>query len=137
MNRMSIDGASAGDPGPSGIGILLVYDDGQTEEFRYHIGLLNNHEAEFEAFIIALTIAKHKQLGHLLVQTDSRLVSEAIEKRYVKRKQFDPYVKKAQELIEAFDLFFIKWVPSKQNKKADELARLAIREPKRIFKEAL
>ncbi len=95
MNRMSIDGASAGDPGPSGIGILLVYDDGQTEEFRYHIGLLNNHEAEFEAFIIALTIAKHKQLGHLLVQTDSRLVSEAIEKRYVKRKQFDPYVKKS------------------------------------------
>lgn len=137
MNRLAIDGASAGNPGPSGVGILIVYEDGQTDEYRYHIGLKNNHEAEFEALVIALTLAKNKQLSHLFIQTDSKLVSEAVEKGYVKRKQFEPYLTKAQRLLDSFELFFIKWVPSKQNKKADELARLAIREPKRTYKELL
>ncbi|KJD53141.1 ribonuclease H, partial [Bacillus amyloliquefaciens] len=45
-----IDGASAGDPGPSGLGIFIK--DGQkTESFSLPAGLLSNHEAEFKALI--------------------------------------------------------------------------------------
>jgi ribonuclease HI len=36
-------------------------------------------------------------------------------------------LEKAVQLTKQFDLFFMKWIPSIENKAADELARLAIR----------
>ncbi len=36
------------------------------------------------------------------------------------------YLEEALQYIKNFDLFFIKWIPSSQNKVADELARKAI-----------
>lgn len=133
MIHLYTDGASAGDPGLSGAGIVIVQNDGHVNEHRYHLGEMTNHEAEFAALNIALSLCLDKGFKHVSVRTDSKLVSDCIDKRYVKNKLFATYLTEVLEKIDAFELFFIKWVPSKQNKKADELARLAIREPKRIY----
>jgi ribonuclease HI len=122
-----IDGASAGNPGPSGAGIFIK---GEGEVFRYSIplGVMSNHEAEYHAFIKALEICIGKGYKVVSFRTDSQLVNAAVEKEFVKNKQYAPLLEKALMLSGQFDLFFMKWIPSGENKTADELARKAIRE---------
>lgn len=121
-----IDGASAGNPGPSGAGIFMK-GNGETACYSIPLGILNNHEAEFEALIKALRLCLEKEYRVVSFRTDSQLVSRAVEKEFVKNKGFIPYFEEALSLIENFDLFFIKWIPNTENKKADQLAREAIR----------
>jgi ribonuclease HI len=122
-----IDGASAGNPGPSGAGIFIK-GHGSAEKYSIPLGIMSNHEAEYHAFIKALEICLEK--GYLVVsfRTDSQLVNRAVEKEFVKNKQFAPLLEKALTLTKKLDLFFMKWIPSNENKNADELARLAIRQ---------
>lgn len=132
MIHVYTDGASAGNPGPSGAGLVFL-KDGAAQEFRFHLGDKTNHEAEFAAVDIALDICLQKDWQQVSVRTDSKLVSDSIEKRHVKTEAYTGYLCSILDKIAQLELFFIMWVPSKQNKKADELARLAIREPKRLF----
>lgn len=122
-----IDGASAGNPGPSGAGIFIK---GEGEVFRYSIplGVMSNHEAEYHAFIKALEICLDKGFNVVSFRTDSQLVNAAVEKEFVKNKLYAPLLEKALILAGQFDLFFMKWIPSSENKAADELARKAVRE---------
>lgn len=126
MVDVYIDGASAGDPGPSGAGVFINYKNGQVENHSIPLGEMSNHEAEYEALIHALDLCLERQLSIVSFRTDSKLIDEAIEKRYVKNKRFQPYLEKALQRTDQFDLFFMKWIPSSQNKNADALARQAI-----------
>ncbi|GAE25122.1 RNase H [Halalkalibacter wakoensis JCM 9140] len=130
MIDVYIDGASAGDPGPSGAGVFINYKNGQVENHAIPLGTMSNHEAEYEALIIALDICVERDLKMVSFRTDSKLIDDAIEKRYVKNKRFQLYLEKALTRIDQFDLFFLKWIPSNQNKNADSLARQAIRKNK-------
>jgi ribonuclease HI len=121
-----IDGASAGNPGPSGAGIFIKYD-GRVEKFSIPLGEMDNHAAEFNALIQALEICVKNNYKAVSFRTDSQAVNRAIEKEYVKNKIYAPLLEKALELSKELDLFFMKWVPSNENKTADELARTAIR----------
>jgi ribonuclease HI len=125
--KVYIDGASAGNPGPSGAGIYINMGNGDVERYSIPLDPMSNHEAEYQSLIKALELCLEK--GYLVVsfQTDSQLVERAVEKRYVKNKLYEPLLQQALELIEQLDLFFIKWIPSKENLVADELARQAIR----------
>lgn len=125
MIEVYIDGASAGNPGPSGAGIFIKANG---EVFRYSIplGLMSNHEAEYHALIKALEICLQKGFKTISMRTDSELVNRTIEKEFVKNKSYAPLLDRALHLTREFELFFIKWIPSSQNKTADELARKAI-----------
>jgi ribonuclease HI len=123
-----IDGASAGNPGPSGAGIFIK-GNGITEKYSIPLGNMSNHEAEYHAFIKALEICLEKGLQNsvLSFRTDSQLVNQAVEKEFVKNKLYTPLLNHALHLAKQIPLFFMKWIPSAENKAADELARLAIR----------
>jgi ribonuclease HI len=127
MYEVYIDGASAGNPGPSGAGIFIK-GNGTAEKFSIPLGIMSNHEAEFHAFIKALQLCLDMGLVTSVVsfRTDSELVNRAIEKEFVKNKQYAPLLEEALFLARKIDLFFMKWIPSAENKVADELARLAI-----------
>jgi len=129
MIEVYIDGASAGNPGPSGAGIFIK-GHGSAEKYSIPLGLMSNHEAEYHALINALEICLNNDYRTVSFRTDSELVSRAIEKEFAKNKKFAPLLEKSLKLINELDLFFIKWIPSKDNKTADELARLAIRKNK-------
>lgn len=125
MLEVYIDGASAGNPGPSGIGIFIK-GEGQHVKISEPIGNTNNHQAEFTALLRGLEEALKIGSSFVSVRSDSKIVVSSIDKAYVKNEDFKPYLEQALSLIEQFDLFFIKWIPEKDNKAADVLAREAI-----------
>ncbi|WP_312096749.1 reverse transcriptase-like protein [Niallia sp.] len=129
MIEVYIDGASAGNPGPSGAGVFIK-GHGSAEKYSIPLGLMSNHEAEYYALIKALEICIKNNYRTVSFRTDSELVSRAVEKEFAKNKSFAPLLEKALRLANELDLFFIKWIPSNDNKTADELARLAIRKNK-------
>ncbi|MFB5194498.1 reverse transcriptase-like protein [Neobacillus sp. KR4-4] len=134
MIEVYIDGASAGNPGPSGAGIFIK-GNGITEKYSIPLGNMSNHEAEYHAFIKALEICLEKgfQDSVLSFRTDSQLVNQAVEKEFVKNKLYTPLLEHALLLSKQIPLFFMKWIPSAENKVADELARQAI--PKNLPEE--
>ena len=125
MIEVYVDGASAGDPGLSGAGVF-IRGHGTAEQYSLPLGKMTNHEAEYHALIKGMEICQKQDYKVVSFRTDSQLVDQAIEKRFVKNKAFYPLLQQVLELSEQFDLFFIKWIPSKENKVADQLARAAI-----------
>lgn len=129
MIEVYTDGASAGNPGPSGAGVFIK-GHGSAEKYSIPLGVMSNHEAEYHALIKALEICIKNNYRTVSFRTDSELVSRAVEKEFAKNKSFAPLLEKALKLANELDLFFIKWIPSNDNKTADELARIAIRKNK-------
>ncbi|MFA9559644.1 reverse transcriptase-like protein [Evansella sp. AB-rgal1] len=128
MIEVYIDGGSAGDPGPSGVGVFIK---NRGELIRESIPLepMSNHDAEFHALLEALRICKDLDLRVLSIRTDSQVLADSLEKEYVKKERFRVLLDKALQMMKAdFDYVFVKWIPSKQNKEADQLAKRAIRQ---------
>ena len=125
MLEIYIDGASAGNPGPSGIGVFIK-GEGHHIKISEYIGETNNHVAEFTALIRGLEEANKLHATLISLRSDSKIVVASIEKCYVKNEQFKPLLDRALTLIQQFELFFIKWIPEKENRAADALAREAI-----------
>lgn len=125
MLEVYIDAASAGNPGPSGIGIFIKGEGHQIQISEY-IGETNNHIAEFTALVRGLEEALKLNSPLISMRSDSKIVVSSVEKAYVKNDEFKPYLEKALQLIDQCDLFFIKWVSDKENRAADALARQAI-----------
>lgn len=126
MRTIHIDGASAGQPGPSGIGVFVKHDDGSVEEFSRPLGCMTNNEAEFEACVYAYELCRERGWHSASIRTDSQLVNASVEKRFVKRKLYQPYLTKILRAEEELPLCFLKWVPSRENRAADRLARQAV-----------
>ena len=125
MIEVYIDGASAGNPGPSGAGIF-INNNGHVERYSIPLGLLENHEAEYYALIKALEICVKNHYQIVSFRTDSQAINQAMEKEFAKNKRYAPLLAQALTLAKQLDLFFIKWIPSIDNKSADQLARRAI-----------
>ena len=125
MIEVNIDGASAGNPGPSGAGIFIKCN-GEVEKHSIPLGMMDNHEAEFIACKKALELCLEKQADTVWLRSDSQAVVHAIEKQFVRNSQYKPLLEEILNLSRQINLFFVKWIPSKENKAADELARKAI-----------
>ncbi|MBC1399608.1 ribonuclease HI family protein [Listeria fleischmannii] len=120
-----VDGASSGNPGLSGAGVVLKSDQ-IYEQHALPIGILTNHEAEFIACKIGLELALTHNPDFVRLYTDSKIVIDSVEKRYAKNPLFKPHLDAILQLAELVPLFYINYRNVSQNKKADELARQAI-----------
>ncbi|WP_449355509.1 reverse transcriptase-like protein [Virgibacillus natechei] len=126
MIEVYTDGASRGNPGLSGAGIFIKANK-SNYEYAFPLGHLSNHEAEFHAVIKALEVCKGEFPNEILsFRSDSRTVVDIIEKDSTRNNTFLPLLDKIRKETNAFPYFFIKWIPEKQNKHADKLARAAI-----------
>ncbi|WP_020059534.1 reverse transcriptase-like protein [Bacillus sp. 123MFChir2] len=130
MIEVYIDGASKGNPGPSGAGVFIKGVQPPVQ-LAVPLGMMSNHEAEYHALLTALKYCTEHNYKIVSFRTDSQLVERAVEKQYVKNPLYAPLLDEALKMIQQFDLFFIKWIPSSQNKAADELARKAIQKNER------
>ena len=123
-----VDGASRGNPGPAGIGIVL-YDGGNrvVQSYGRYIGETTNNVAEYTALLYGLQEAISHQGISLRVRTDSELLARQLQGRY---KVKEPHLKVLRDqvlhLIPAFRSFTIDHVPRAKNKEADRLANQAI-----------
>ncbi|MFB1080874.1 reverse transcriptase-like protein [Jeotgalibacillus sp. JSM ZJ347] len=130
MIELYIDGASAGNPGLSGAGIF-VKNGHNSLQYSIPLDEMTNHEAEYEAFIIGLEKCLPYKDQIISCKTDSQAVYAAVEKRFIKNRKYAHYLPKMTQLLDQFDLFFIKWIPGKENAVADKLAREAIYKQKK------
>lgn len=122
------DGASSGNPGPSGIGVVLSYGEHKKEISRY-IGMATNNIAELEAIRTGLAVLKNKTLP-VRVFTDSSYALGVLSKGW-KASKNQELVAATKTLMAQFgDLRLIKvkgHAGHKENELADRLAVAAVK----------
>lgn len=121
------DGASRGNPGPSGIGWVLATDDGIVDEGGDTVGHTTNNRAEYDALIRALEVADRYGFDRVEVFGDSELVLEQLRGVYdVNVPELRERRVRAMELLEGFAEWTLQHVPRELNDRADELANDAL-----------
>lgn len=125
MIELYVDGASAGNPGKSGIGIFIK-GEGHKVKISESIEPTNNHTAEFLALLQGMKEVAKLTSGIVSARSDSQVVVMAVEKEFVKNDVHKKYLAEILQIADSFDLFFIKWIPSSENRAADALAREGI-----------
>ncbi|GKC26050.1 reverse transcriptase domain-containing protein [Tanacetum coccineum] len=119
------DGSSCTDG--FGAGLILTNPEGMefTYALRFRFDATNN-EAEYEALIARLKIAKQMGVKNLQATVDSRLVANQVNGTYVaKETDMIRYLEKVKALISSFKALSIKQVPRSENKKAVALSKIA------------
>ena len=126
--KIYTDGASSGNPGPSGIGILLIYEEKRKEISKY-IGQATNNIAELTAIKVALEELKRHDLP-VRIFSDSSYSIGLLTKGWKPQKN-KKLVSDIRTLTDKFsDLCFIKVKGHsgiKENEVADFLATSAIK----------
>jgi ribonuclease HI len=131
--QIQIDGAARGNPGPAGVGMVIIGRDGQVVE-RLHrfIGEATNNVAEYRALLLALERARALGVRDVEVSSDSELLVRQLHGSYqVKHPVLRGLYASARAEIAAFDRFTIQHVPRERNREADALANRAIDEAQR------
>jgi ribonuclease HI len=122
-----IDGASLGNPGFAGAGMIAFDEDGH-EIWRdsIHLGLMTNNMAEYEALVRALRKVGDPAGRPINVYTDSQLVAYQVLGKYrIKNEGLKPYLEEALRLMRALPHVAIKYIPREGNRLADKLAKNA------------
>ena len=124
------DGGSRGNPGPSGIGAVLLDENrGVVKELSKYIGQATNNQAEYQALIMALDEAKKIGVKEVDVFMDSELIVKQMNREYkVKNKDLAPLFIKVYNLTLNFSKVNFTHVRREKNKWADELVNLALDE---------
>lgn len=124
-----IDGASKGNPGPGGIGVVICRDGETIKNISDFIGNTTNNVAEYTALIYALEEALILKAENLKINTDSQLLHRQIKGLYkVKSPNISGLHQRALHLMSAFKSVEIKNIPRENNCGADKLATRAIKE---------
>ena len=127
ITEVYVDGASRGNPGESGIGVLIIRPDGSRKEIREYIGRGTNNEAEYKALITALGHLLAEEISEAKVNTDSQLVANQMNGLW---KVKDPKLRilhsEAKKFASLLATLEIEYVPRENNAEADALANEAI-----------
>lgn len=122
------DGASSGNPGPSGIGVLFIFQDKQREISRF-IGQGTNNIAELTAIKVALEEVKRPDLP-VRLHTDSNYALGLLTKGWKAKANQELITDIKKEMSRFRDLTFIKvkgHAGIRENEIADHLATSAIK----------
>lgn len=126
--KIYTDGASSGNPGPSGIGILFIYKKNKKEISRY-IGQATNNIAELTAIKAALEELKRTDLP-VYIFSDSSYSIGLLAKGWKPQKNRELVLNIRQMMAKFKELYFIKvkgHCGIKENEVADFLATSAIK----------
>ena len=127
------DGASRGNPGPAAIGAVLLKGSEVAKEYSVYIGEKTNNEAEYQAVIFALkkfklVFGKKKaKKAKITLKTDSDLLVKHMNHKYkVKNENIIPLFLELWNLCLDFGEVKFEHIDRENNKRADELANLAL-----------
>ncbi len=122
------DGGSRGNPGPSGIGVVVL--DGarrKIKEISKYIGEATNNVAEYSALVCGLEEARAQGADEIVIYIDSELLAKQLNGEYrVKDGNMKVLFEKALNILKNFGSFEIKHIAREKNKEADRLANKAI-----------
>lgn len=124
-----IDGASKGNPGPSGIGVIICKDGQAIKNISNYIGNATNNIAEYTALIFALQEALILKVESVKINTDSQLLHRQLNKVYkVRNPNILGLYNQVSHLILAFKEVLINHISRRDNRGADKLATQAIKQ---------
>ena len=122
------DGAARGNPGPAGIGAVVIGAEGHTlAEVSEGIGIATNNVAEYLAAIEGLRSARNLGAQDVLLRSDSRLLVEQLAGRFkVKHPRLKELHAQARGLAATFRSIRYEHVPRERNREADRLANAGV-----------
>ena len=127
--ELFIDGACQGNPGPSGVGVVIRRDGKIVKEISRYIGKATNNIAEYTALIFGLQESLLLRAESVKINTDSQLLYRQLLKVYkVKHPNIIGLYNQAIHLVGGFKEFSISHIPRELNAQADKLATKAIKE---------
>lgn len=124
-----IDGGARGNPGPAAAGVCITTPDGAEalHEAGYWLGSLTNNEAEYQGLLHALDVAQSMGLESIHIRSDSELMVKQIKGEYkVRAENLQPLFATARQRLSGFQKWTIEHVRRDKNKRADQLANLAM-----------
>ena len=125
-----IDGGSHGNPGPSGIGVVIEAPGGEIVRIAKWIGHQDNNVAEYVALLEALQHAVSVNARALHVYSDSEVVVKQMTGEYSCRSpRLHSLNWTCRKLARHID-FSIAHVPREHNREANELANHAAKSRK-------
>lgn len=123
-----IDGASKGNPGPSGIGVVICQDGQTIKNISSYIGNTTNNVAEYTALIYGLQEGLILKADYIKINTDSQLLYRQINKVYkTKNPNILGLYNQALHLMSAFKEAKINHISRQLNRGADKLATQAVK----------
>ena len=125
MAKIYFDAAVKGNPGPASIAVVII-EENERQIFTHDIAPTDNHSAEWQAFNYALDCALKMNVSSALISTDSKLITDSLDKGFAKNAKFKGYLVKAAQKMKDFDLCLIDWIPRAQNKEANHHAQQAL-----------
>jgi len=125
---IQIDGGARGNPGPAGAGVVIVTEEGQLiHEGAYYLGQQTNNAAEYHALIRGLQRAARCEPQPITVISDSELLVRQVTGEYrVKNEKLQQLYQQVQMLLLRVPRWHVRHVPREENRRADELANLAM-----------
>jgi ribonuclease HI len=125
-----VDGGSHGNPGPSGIGVVIDAGDGEIVRIAKWIGHQDNNVAEYVALLEALQHAVTVKAKTLHVYSDSQVVVKQMTGEYSCRSpRLHSLNWTCRKLARSVD-FSIAHVPRERNREANALANNAVKSRK-------
>jgi ribonuclease HI len=122
-----VDGGSLGNPGPSGIGVVINgYDSGVIRIAKW-IGHQDNNVAEYAALLEALQYAVSLNAKKLHVYSDSQVVVRQMRGEYTCRSARLYSLHWICRKLARSLIFSISHVPRENNAEANRLANSAVR----------
>ncbi len=124
------DGASRGNPGEAGAGIIILNEEGKViKKTHRYLGNTTNNVAEYMALIIALKEALELKAEVIHLFSDSELIVRQIKGIYkVKDSKMRVLFSETKKLLSKFIQYDIMAIDRRKNTEADKLANLAIDE---------
>ncbi len=124
-----IDGASKGNPGPSGIGVVICQDRQTIKNIFNFIGNTTNNIAEYTALIYGLQEGLILKAESIKINTDSQFLYRQLNKIYkIKNPNILGLYNQAVHLMSAFKKISINNISRENNRGADKLATRAVKE---------
>uniref|UniRef100_A0A2N9HBH6 RNA-directed DNA polymerase n=1 Tax=Fagus sylvatica TaxID=28930 RepID=A0A2N9HBH6_FAGSY len=123
--EIEIDGSSV--KGAGGVGIVFKTPEGHLLKHSTRLQYpTTNNEAEYEALLTGLRIAKELGANRLKIRSDSQLIVGQVNGEYEAREdRMTKYLKLVRNAMTWFDAVMLVQVPREQNTGADALAKLA------------
>lgn len=131
MYSLYFDGASKGNPGPSGCGGILIDHNGRRNQsitYTNYLGNETNNYAEYMGLYYGMMKAIELKIDTLEVFGDSKLVISQCNGVYkVKSEKLKKIYDKIKELEKEFETITYMHVYRENNRIADKLANDAIK----------
>ncbi|MER2063957.1 MAG: ribonuclease HI family protein [Alkalibacterium sp.] len=128
MLRIYSDAAVSPKDQLAGAGLVVV-GDGLYEQLVLPLSSTeDNHLAELQAFYHAVKwpLDNDRAAEWTVFHTDSQLVAQAIKKNHIKNSTYTDIFQAITQSLEKLSFYEVKWIPEKENKGADNLAKQAL-----------